>query len=109
MRSFFLALLFSTTIASAAEQPITFRVRFGMKDKDGADWSGKLTLSEGTVQSIRGWRWVAGDKAEGNAWPIATRRAPAQARAERQRVAAGMKLPVQDNGFIVTIDGAKPQ
>src|SRR5207302_4380350 len=34
-----------------------------------------------------------------------TRRAPAQSREERQRVQAGQKLPVADNGIIVTLSG----
>jgi hypothetical protein len=92
----------------AAEQPVSFRVRFGMKDKDGQDWSGKVAVSEGSVQSIRGWRWVAGDHADGASWTVETRRAQPQGRAEQQAARAGRQLPVQDNGFIVTIADAKP-
>ena len=92
-------LVLLTTVACAfatEQQPVSFRVRFGMKDKDGQDWSGKLSLTEGSVQSIRGWRWVAGDKSDGATWTIGTRRPAAQSRAEQQAIKAGRKLPVQD-------------
>ncbi|HEV2295518.1 MAG TPA: hypothetical protein VGR35_16835, partial [Tepidisphaeraceae bacterium] len=97
--------------AVAAEQDpgVSLRVRFGMKDKEGTDWSGKLTTSAGTVQSFRGWRWMPGDNAEGDSWTIATRRLPAQSAADRQRVARGGQMPIGDNGFIVTLNGTKPQ
>ena len=39
---------------TAATEPISLRVRFGMKDKEGQDWSGKLETSNGSVQSMRG-------------------------------------------------------
>src|SRR5262245_28012272 len=97
--------------APAALQPndlVTLRIRFGFKDKDPTDWSGSIIPASGKVESIRGWRWVAGDTAEGNAWIVGTRRPPAQNAAERRRVNAGEKLPMADNGVIVTLSGVKP-
>ena len=70
--------IFSASIASAAEQREALRVRFGMKDTEATDWSGSLDLKSGQVESIRGWRWMPGDHAQGNAWTVSTRRAPVQ-------------------------------
>jgi hypothetical protein len=103
--TFGLALLVAS-VAVAAE-PVSLRIRFGMKDKEGQDWSGKLEMSEGSVLSIRGWRWMPGDNAKGKEWTIATRRGTPQSAAERKRVAAGNKLPVRDNGLIATLADAK--
>src|SRR5580765_2615659 len=100
--------------AQAAEAPatpkspselVTLRIRFGMKDTDNTDWSGTLSLSSGKSESIRGWRWMPGDKAEGNAFTVMTRRQAAQSEAERKRVQAGNKLPIKENGIIVTLSG----
>jgi hypothetical protein len=88
--------------ASAAEQ-VGLRIRFGMKDKEPTDWSGKIGVSEGKVASIRGWRWNVGDSVEGDSFTVATRRPAAQSGAERAQVAAGNKLPIQDNGIIVAL------
>src|SRR5439155_950561 len=89
----------------AANDTVALRICFGMKDTDGTDWSGKITPAGGKVLSIRGWRWMPGDHAEGNAWTVNTRRPAAQSREERARVQAGQKLPVADNGIIVTLSG----
>jgi hypothetical protein len=105
----------SCTVAVAAEKSagapsdsVGLRIRFGMKDKEGVDWSGKLELSSGKVTSIRGWRWAAGDSAEGDSWTVATRRAPVQSAADKARVQATGKMPVTDNGIIVTLSDAAP-
>ena len=54
---------------------------------------------------MRGWRWMAGDKAEGGEFTISTRRAQPQTRGDRQRIAAGGKMPLLDHGFIATLAG----
>src|SRR5262245_52445193 len=107
------ALLFAIPcipVAQAAEEnsSVGLRIRFGMKDADGTDWSGKITPSTGKVETIRGWRWMPGDHADGNSFTVATRRAPAQSRAERQQQRNGGKLPVSDNGIIVSLSGVTP-
>src|SRR5687768_741752 len=77
----------STAFADTAG-PVALRVRFGMKDTEPTDWSGKVDVSGGgKVESIRGVRWMPGDHAEGNTFVVNTRRQQAQGRAERQRVA----------------------
>jgi hypothetical protein len=104
----FVLLFAAVSPSMAADDAVSLRVRFGMKDREGKDWSGKIEPAEGSVESIRGWRWMPGDHAKGNEFTVATRRAAAQSRGERQRVQAGQKLPVRDNGFIATIAGTKP-
>lgn len=91
-----------------ADDAVSLRFRFGLKDADNTDWSGKLELSGGKVQSMRGWRWMPGDKSEGNAFTVMTRRQRPQTEADRKRIAAGGKMPMTDNGFIVTLSGVKP-
>src|SRR4051812_28705806 len=76
------------TTPKAASELVTLRIRFGMKDQENTDWSGTLGLSSGKIESIRGWRWMPGDKAEGNAFTVMTRRQVAQSEAERKRVQA---------------------
>src|SRR6185503_13226846 len=97
-----LAVALTASAAVARAEDVALRVRFGLKDKEGQDWSGKLDLSEGSVKAIRGWHWMPGDHANGNEFTIATRRAAPQSGAERARVQAGQKLPVRDNGFVAT-------
>ena len=107
-----LALTFVTDAAAAehasggADETVALRIRVGLKDKEATDWSGKIALSEGKVETIRGWRWMAGDGAEGNEFTISTRRRQAQNSGERKRVQAGERLPMSDNGIIATLAGA---
>ena len=86
---------------------MTLRIRFGMRDQEPTDWSGKLVLDSGTVEAIRGLRWTQRDSAEGNTWSVRTRRKNPQGSADRKRIAAGFKLPVSDNGVLVTLGGCR--
>ncbi|HSU65482.1 MAG TPA: hypothetical protein VLJ39_01295, partial [Tepidisphaeraceae bacterium] len=96
------------SIASAAgPDTASIRFRFGMKDTDNGDWTGKLSLSDGKVESIRGWRWMPGDHADGNEFTVRTRRQQPQSEADRARLRNGGKMPVQDNGIIATLGGVK--
>lgn len=106
-RSCFAALIVSLLLISIAnaEESVALRFRFGMKDTDGTDWSGKLVLSGGEVKSIRGWRWMPGDHASGDTFTVHTRRQPAQSRAERQRAQRGERMPMQDNGIVAVLSG----
>src|SRR5688572_4761815 len=97
--------VFLTAPAFGEDPTAALRIRFGMKDKQGTDWSGTLTPSAGKVESIRGWRWSGDDSGEGNAFTVATRRAQPQSAAERKRVQAGQQLPISDNGIIATLSG----
>ncbi|MCA9058135.1 MAG: hypothetical protein KDA85_06530, partial [Planctomycetaceae bacterium] len=102
----FLSCLLAVTGADlAAADSVTLRIRFGMKDQKPTDWSGSLNLSRGTVDAIRGWRWVDNDSAEGSSWTARTRRRPAQSAGDRKRIADGQQMPMNDNGIIVTLTG----
>lgn len=101
-----LALIFSEATASA--QTVVLRIRFGMKDAEPTDWSGKLDVASGKVADISGTRWMPGDSADGNTFKVATRRRPAQSSADRDRIAAGQLMPMSDNGMVVLLDGVKP-
>lgn len=108
MKSFILlSLLSMATLATAADNA-TLRVRFGMKDTEGQDWSGRVSATPGKVVEIRGWRWTPMDKAEGNGWTVKTRPIPAQSSAQREKVRAGQPMPIGDNGVILTLTDVLP-
>src|SRR5687768_15546051 len=92
--------------SAEADDRVALRIRFGMKDKQGTDWSGRIVPSAGKVESIHGWRWMAGDTAEGDTFTVSTRRAQPQSATERRRVKEGQQMPMSDNGIIVTMSGA---
>ncbi len=96
---------FIGTSHASDEDLVTLRIRFGMKDQDPTDWSGKLVVGSGQVESIRGWRWMQGDSAAGNKWTIRTRRKSPQSSGDRKRIADGFQLPMTDNGILVTLRG----
>lgn len=54
---------FSGLSLGADTNRVTLRINFGMKDQQPTDWSGKLSVGTGKVESIRGWRWVQNDLA----------------------------------------------
>src|SRR6266545_373185 len=91
-----------------ADDTAAVRIRFGMKDTDNTDWSGTVTPSSGKVESIRGWRWMPGDKADGNSFTVMSRRQQAQSAAERKQVAAWNQMPMTDNGILVSMSAIKP-
>ncbi len=104
-----LATLTCALSAVAADtDSVTLRIRFGMKDAEGQDWSGRVTATPGKVAAIRGWRWTPMDKAEGNSWTVRTRQIPAQSSAQRERVKAGKPMPIGDNGVVVTLNDVLP-
>lgn len=90
---------------AAEEERVTLRIRFGMRDQQPTDWSGKLVVPAGEVESIRGVRWMQRDSAEGNTWNVRTRRRNPQGTADRKRLEAGLTLPMMDNGVLVTLLG----
>ncbi len=92
---------------AAADEPVTLRILFGMKDQEPTDWSGKLDVGGGKVEAIRGWRWMQNDSADGSTWNVRTRRKAPQSAGERARIAAGQQLPLNDNGILVTLSGCE--
>jgi hypothetical protein len=101
-------LILQQSFAAPAPDAVGLRIRFGMKDKVGTAWNGKLTLSEGKVTEMHGWRFQPGDSAEDGEWTISTRRLPAQGSGDKARLAAGGKMPMGDNGFTAVMTGVKP-
>ena len=90
--------------ANAAGGPeVTLLVRFGVTDREPAEWHGKITVSAGKVERIEPWRFTSEDKIDSESWTISTRRMPPQSAAERERGADAM--PMGDNGFFVTLSG----
>lgn len=90
---------------ASGDESVTLRILFGKKDQEPTDWSGKLVVGTGQVESIRGWRWMQNDSAEGDSWNVRTRRKPPQSAADRNRIAAGFELPMTDNGILVALAG----
>ncbi|MCA9192352.1 MAG: exo-alpha-sialidase [Planctomycetales bacterium] len=92
-----------TQTTGTESQRTTLRIRLGVKDRQPTDWNGKLVLPSGEIESLRGWRWTQDDSSEGGTWKIRTNRRAAQTAAERNRVAGGTQLPVNESGVLVTI------
>ncbi len=104
-----LVTLFMASFSQAADEgTVGLRIRFGMKDADQTDWSGSLSTSSGKVESIRGWKWTAGDFAEGSTWTVFSHRQQAQSAAEKKRVKNGEQLAMNENGVILKLVDVKP-
>lgn len=115
-----LTLVVMLLVAAAAmrkqEAPLhSFRVVFGLKDKEPSDWSGQLTVAGGTLVEMAGWRFEAKEDAilEGGKWRCGT----------HDEIAPEKRYPVQDfagklkgkpelapwpNGIHITVRGANP-
>jgi hypothetical protein len=94
--------------AAAASGPETMLlVRLGIGDREPTAWDGKITVTPGDVKRIEGWRFMAGDAADGAHFTVSTRRLPMQSSAERERGPDAM--PMGDNGFFLTLAGDTPQ
>ncbi|MFQ6132780.1 MAG: TolB family protein, partial [Armatimonadota bacterium] len=88
-------------VASFDEEATAFRIRFGLKDEENTRWDGQLSLSQGEVLRVEGWRFAGSgqgrDEVVGtNGWKARTRPAP-----RRGSRPAGTKP--RDNGVIVTL------
>ena len=71
-----IALAVLTVIAAMRAEKTSqqsFRVTFGNGDKEPTDWSGTVSVNEGAVQSLTGWRFQDRDRVEGlTAWHCRT-------------------------------------
>lgn len=96
-------------INADASKTVALRVRFGLKDTEPTDWSGKISVSEGKVAEVRGWRWTPTDAVIGNAaWKVSSvRQSPADAPAAPNN--PNRKLPINDSGIVVCLEGAGPE
>jgi hypothetical protein len=90
------------TEAAAGPQATLF-LRFGVTDREPAEWDGKIDVSAGTIERLAPWRFMQDDAIDGASWRISTRRMPPQSAAERERGADAM--PMGDNGLFVTLAG----
>src|SRR5579872_1098060 len=53
----------------------TFRITVGLTDKEPTDWSGKITVADGEVVELTGWRFEDKDKIEDKSgWKCSTHR-----------------------------------
>ncbi len=55
----------------------SFRVEFGLTDKEARAWDGTLSVRGGEILALRNWRPRPGDKIDGKSgWSLQTRRGP---------------------------------
>lgn len=110
----FIAWLGMTIVAGqfsliAAEQ-IGVRVRFGVRDRQTAPWDGSVSVSDGRLLNVDGWRFQQSDGLTGpTAWKAQTRRSAVR-RTNNPKRAQGKQnsAPVMDNGILLTIDDVQP-
>ncbi len=93
----------------------TFRVVFGLKDKEPGDWSGQVSVAGGEVAALSGWRFEGKeDSVEGTtAWKCRTRDgiAPEQRYAIQGPDGTPKSKAVEvpwPNGIHLTVQGATP-
>ncbi len=98
----------------APELPLhTFRVHLGLHDQEPTDWSGQVTVTDGEVITLTGWRFEQQDAIQGTrAWKCRThnyiapeRRYPVQLPAEKPRTAPEQPWP---NGITLSVRGTAP-
>ena len=64
-----------------------FRITVGLKDKKPTDWSGKVEISGGEIESIKGWRFEEKDAVDGvSGWKCRT----------HENIALGERFPLED-------------
>ncbi|HEY3837656.1 MAG TPA: hypothetical protein VGL72_13840, partial [Bryobacteraceae bacterium] len=74
----------------------SFRILFGLADKEPTAWDGSVKVSGGTVRSITGWRFFADDVTDYKSnWKLSTRRNRPQQRPNG---------PIVENGIVITAD-----
>jgi len=61
---------------------VSFRILFGLADKEPTPWDGSVKVSGGTIRSITGWRFFGDDVTDYKAtWKLSTRRSRPNAKA----------------------------
>ena len=111
------ALAVMVTVAAAtrqAEPPVhIIRVTLGLKDKEPADWSGKVTVADGEVSALAGWRFDPKETIEGTTgWKCGTHNYIAPEKRYPLLPASGKPQPADlqpwPNGVTLTLRGAAP-
>lgn len=102
--------------AAAPTDRACFRLTFGVKDAEPADWSGSVETAQGRVVALSPWRFDKEDRLlpEGNAWSCSTRLS-AELDPQYWWLGAKHTVPSGDekpkpslipNGLYVTVEGA---
>ena len=101
-------MLASATNVSADQ--VGVRVRFGVGDREPAVWDGSVTVTDGKLLHIDGWRFQQTDTvADAGSWKAQTRRGAARrTNNPRQANPNRNNAPVMDNGVLLAIDDVKP-
>jgi len=90
-----------------AESQVTFRLSFGMGEREPSRFDGSIQVDPGRVASIEGWHFDGDDEVlEGNKWRLATRLPPTP-QLRPDEIARGQRppeSPVYPNGVLVTLD-----
>src|ERR1700760_4820921 len=74
----------------------SFRILFGLADKEPTAWDGSVKVSGGSVRSITGWRFFGDDITDYKSnWKLSTR---------RNRPVQRPNGPIIENGIVVTAD-----
>ncbi len=112
-------LLLTSSAGSVAAEPVGLRIRFGVGDRQTLPWDGSIEVSEGTIQSLEGWRFQQTDAViDNHSWKAQTRRGAARRTNNPNRQAARAnanangnqnQAPVMDNGIVVSISATSPQ
>jgi hypothetical protein len=108
-----------TVVALAAamcqgEPPLhTFRLTLGLKDKEPTDWSGQVSVADGQVSEILGWRFEDKDAVEGTTgWKCQTHDYIAPSARNPTLPAKGKPEPAPrepwHNGVTLTVRGVAP-
>ncbi len=100
--------LVCSALTTVQADEVGLKLRFGVGDRQPAKWDGSITLSQGKVDWISGWRFQQTDKVVGtNGWTAATRRATNQRRTNQPNRAQNRQnnAPVQDNGVVIGLTG----
>jgi hypothetical protein len=108
MRRCLIVVLCSVFAASSFAADIGVRIRFGLTDSGNTDWSGKVSVSPGTVERIDGWRFEEADRVIDKAsWqastrPLTVRRGNAAKKKAKKKTNDSMA----DNGVFLFLTGA---
>ncbi|HUR57330.1 MAG TPA: hypothetical protein VM029_06450, partial [Opitutaceae bacterium] len=108
MRRCLVAVCCSLLAASSFAADIGVRIRFGLTDTGNTDWSGKVSVSPGTIERVDGWRFEEADRVIDKAsWqastrPLTVRRGNAAKKKAKKKTSDSMA----DNGVFVFLTGA---
>jgi hypothetical protein len=88
LAGFAIAVMVGVTAFHAGQQQRThhFRIVVGLKDKEPAEWKGKVKFAEGKLISLAGWHFEGDDAVKGDAWSCKT----------RNNIAPLERYPIQD-------------